>query len=217
MADTQKSVKSRSKRRRVDTDTVVTVPQKLVRYHHHSHPHKLFQTIVRSMTIFCDNQNCKRRLFNNEVDYVCFRCNFDLCSRCFTLPADSESTTSLHDSDDEINEDIFFVPDRAPIRAKSVRIVATAEEAAQNAPTIIHVHRNAEEEEEDYDDEDEEVGDEERKENDDAEVNINPRHNRGDTVLTFENGNYDPVTSSMVNQLISNSNNHIVIHENHPE
>jgi len=108
---------------------------KLTRYHHASHPHKLFQTLVRDMAIFCDNQNCKRRLHHNEVDYVCFRCNFDLCAQCMTLPTETASVTCLHESDDDINEDVLFVPERAPVRAKTVRVCShRSEEPGDSGP-----------------------------------------------------------------------------------
>jgi hypothetical protein len=99
-----------------------TAPQKLERYRHASHCHKLFRTIVRNLGVFCDNENCKRRLHNNEVTYVCFRCNFDICSYCFTLPTEPSSMVDLNDSDNEVNEDVLFNPDRYLIKAKTVRI-----------------------------------------------------------------------------------------------
>lgn len=162
-------------------------PRKLTRYHHHSHPHKLFQTIIRNTLIFCDNQNCKRRLHNNEVDYVCFRCNFDLCSHCFSLPTEFNSVVELHESDTEVNEDVDFVPDRAPIRAKFVCI---------NPVSASDTKENEEEddEEDDDDDEDEEEDDEEEKKE---------PHESQNVTLTFEGDNYDWTTTRTVNQLIS--------------
>jgi hypothetical protein len=96
---------------------------KLQRYRHPSHTHKLFQNIIRSPSIFCDNQNCKRRLHMNEVTYTCFRCNFDLCAFCFLLPVETESYVDLNESDCEVNEDILFTPNRHIHKAKIVSIV----------------------------------------------------------------------------------------------
>ena len=95
---------------------------RLKRFVHPSHSHKLFRNIVRNMAIFCDNLNCKRRLHNNEVTYVCFRCDYDLCSRCYMLPTESGSVTDVNESDEDINEDVLFIPERFPVRAKSVRL-----------------------------------------------------------------------------------------------
>lgn len=120
------------------TSTTGTNPTKLQRYHHPSHPHKLFQSIIRNQKIFCDNLNCTRRIMHNEVSYVCFRCNFDLCSRCFELPTDPESQCALHESDQEINEDVHFFPSRYANVVKSVRIhqIEEKNEAVANGPMI---------------------------------------------------------------------------------
>jgi len=99
-----------------------TSTTKLERFAHPSHPHKLFRNIIRNTLTFCDNLNCKRRICHNEVTYVCFRCDFDLCAWCYTLPTERSSCHLLHESDDEVNDDIFFVPKRWVTRAGVVKV-----------------------------------------------------------------------------------------------
>lgn len=109
---------------------------KLIRYRHDSHPHKLFLNIVRGQqdSIFCNNRNCRRRVCTNEVVFTCFRCDFDLCHVCLRLPTDNDSITTLNESDDEINEEIFsFFPTRSVRRARSVSI---APNGASRVPRI---------------------------------------------------------------------------------
>lgn len=208
-----------------DTTTATTTiaPTRLTRYYHPSHPHKLFQNIVRSMTIFCDNQNCKRRLFNNEVDYVCFRCNFDLCARCFTLVTDADSIVPLHESDGEINEDVFFMPDRSPVRAKSVRTGKNTADVVPEATTTIHTHDGDDDDDDDDEEYEENTMDaDEKNDSDGKDNNNNNNTTTGNTeqptanaVITFENDNYDQMTSDAVNQLVSTSNGRIIIHHHH--
>lgn len=95
----------------------------LRRYRHPSHQHKLFLNIVRNMPIFCNNLNCKRRLGNNEVSYVCFRCDFDLCAHCFMLCTEATSYKPLEESDKDVNTDVLFRTERFPLSARTVRLV----------------------------------------------------------------------------------------------
>lgn len=131
-----------------------TIPTKLQRYHHPSHPHKLFQNIIRNQKIFCDNLNCTRRIMHNEVSYVCFRCNFDLCSRCIELPTEPESQRPLHESDREINEDVHFFPSRYAKVVKSVRIhkVEEKNETVAHGPVIRPLTASQESSDEDDND-----------------------------------------------------------------
>lgn len=94
----------------------------LPRFHHAAHSHKLFQTITRNISIFCDNANCARRILNGEVSYVCFKCDFDLCAHCFMLPADESSVVQLAPDDKMINEDVLFKASRYNTFAEKVRI-----------------------------------------------------------------------------------------------
>jgi hypothetical protein len=94
----------------------------LKRYRHPSHCHKLFQNIVRSISIYCDNENCRRRICNNEISYVCFRCDFDLCIHCFSLPTEPECVVELDSSDSFVNEQIDFYAERMQPRAKTVMV-----------------------------------------------------------------------------------------------
>ena len=100
------------------------IPIKLTRYRHPSHCHKLFLTFTRDTNIFCDNLNCKRRLHNNEVSFACFRCNFDLCAHCIRQPTSPSCVCDLSLSDQEVNEDVLFLPERHIKKPHSVTVCA---------------------------------------------------------------------------------------------
>lgn len=149
----------------------IDINLKLQRFAHPSHKHKLFQNIVRNMSIFCDNLNCKRKILNNEVSFVCFRCNYDLCARCYFLPTEETSVEMLSDSDEHVNEDVLFMPERYPARAKSVKIykqnncypnasvrVSNNQHSSQSTDTT-QKNSNSNENDNEYDDEDEDVDD----------------------------------------------------------
>ena len=172
---TQESKRNGEKRThdQIDQDVVLppTLPDnstKLSRFRHPSHPHKLFRNLVRNMAIFCDNQNCKRRLYNNEVSYVCFRCNYDLCQHCFLLPTEAASVVLLHESDDDVNEDVLFVPDRYVPKAKTVRILTEEEKLnlpenkyQQEDPGMSELLNNGNDDDDDDDDDEDDEEEEE--------------------------------------------------------
>lgn len=95
--------------------------EKLVRYHHNCHKHKLFQNIIRHPEFFCDNINCGRRMHCKEVVYTCFKCNFDLCAYCFLLPSEPDCIVPLCEEDKNVNEDIYFIADRYKNSVKTVK------------------------------------------------------------------------------------------------
>ena len=206
--------------------------KKLQRYHHPSHPHKLFQNIIRNQKIFCDNLNCTRRILNNEVSYVCFRCNFDLCSRCFDLQTDPESCCTLHESDNEVDENVHFFPSRYASVAKSVRLHRENETDSKHdtnrpGPQIVDSSSSSEEDDEE-DDEDEDNDQEDNNNN----QNESDRHeqkqphlsqpseiqqNRArEFILTFHNENLDELTSDRINTFINNSRGEVTIRRHSP-
>jgi len=132
---------------------------KLERFAHPSHPHKLFRNIIRNTLTFCDNLNCKRRIYHNEVTYVCFRCDFDLCAWCYTLPTERSSFHPLHESDDEVNDDVFFVPKRWVARAGVVKVKKQKQKSEEN------MEEEEEKQEEEKQEEEEEEEEEEDKKN----------------------------------------------------
>ena len=190
--------------------------QKLNRYRHPSHRHKLFQTIVRNMNIFCDNQNCKRRLFNNEVDYVCFRCNYDLCARCFILPTEPQSTVPLAESDSEINEDVLFIPERSPIVAKSVR---TTTDTTIQPQTVVYEHRTDrdgnDDGNDDGDDDENTIIIDSDEVNDENQQRQPTDPNNAHIMVTFQSDNYDGITSEQISRIISHTHGNVFV-PNHP-
>lgn len=183
------------KKNRKNAINTTTAPQKLERYRHASHCHKLFRTIVRNLGVFCDNENCKRRLHNNEVTYVCFRCNFDLCSYCFTLPTDPYSMVDLNDSDNEVNEDVLFQPDRYIIKAKTVRTMNIIK-----IPSSLGGHME--------DDDEENCDDEKNDEHEDELEEFDFHHEVMEEKLESQpNINFGSTTGSALNQSLYNNNN----------
>jgi hypothetical protein len=188
--------------------------KKLCRYRHPSHPHKLFRNLVRNMAVFCDNQNCKRRLYNNEVSYVCFRCNYDLCQYCYLLPTEPASYMPLHDSDEDINEDILFVPDRYVPKAKTVRILTEDEKLQReesnnniNDPNNQHnqgVEDDEDEDEEENEDEEEDYDEEDEDEDEDEVYEDDQKHDN------IDNDNDD---EDYVPPEIKQNNNNVVVDE----
>lgn len=163
---------------------------KLRRWHHPSHPHRLFRTIVRNAAIFCDNKNCKRRLQNNEVTYVCFRCDFDLCAFCYMLPTDENSVCDLADSDDEVNEDVLFMPDRFPGKAKCVRIEENKFEDEESE--VLHLRTLQT---------DESVGLAPHGQSE--EMLGSNSHGSHVATITFESQEYDDTITNSVNEMLS--------------
>lgn len=92
-----------------------TVPTKFIRYRHPSHRHKLFLTITRR-TVYCDNQHCQNSIDMGETVFTCFRCDFDLCSKCFQLNSTEE--VPLAEDDCDVNETTFV-----PFSTQSFNVV----------------------------------------------------------------------------------------------
>lgn len=198
---------------------------KLKRYHHPSHKHKLFLNINRRNTIFCDNINCKKRIGNNEVSYVCFQCDFDLCVHCFNLPTDKNSVCELDDSDKFINEDIYFQCERYQERAKTVLI---QDNATRN---VVNANENNYDDDEndipcvdenDENDENDEEYDEDYDENDNSEITTDEKTDQKadqkteskaaeskteskQILFTVQNNEYDEETNRLINNFIQNS------------
>lgn len=78
-----------------------SVPSIFTRYRHPGHRHRLFMmTGITGRQ--CDHTMCKKSIAGPETIFSCFRCNFDLCSKCFQL--DTEVTVPLSPRDAEVNE-----------------------------------------------------------------------------------------------------------------
>ena len=63
------------------------LPERLPRYRHESHCHRLFAVICRQNGHTCDNSNCRKIINSGNPMFCCLKCNFDLCGRCFAMPA----------------------------------------------------------------------------------------------------------------------------------
>ena len=177
---------------------------KLMRYHHPSHPHKLFQNIVRNMSIFCNNLNCKRRLGNNEVSYVCFRCDFDLCAHCFFLPTEPSSIVQLDEIDSKINDDVLFRTERFPLQTRTVRTVDVHDDEEDifrsrpfpvrinqpnnNVPTLIQQMPSS--------------TSTQQASNQQAE-SVQPMHQTSVESFTFESPEYDSLVTDTVTDLVN--------------
>ena len=149
--------------------------KKLTRFRHPCHKHKLFINFVRDMAIFCDNKNCRRRLNNHEVSFVCFQCNFDLCAHCFALPTEAESACDLSDSDENVNEDILFQSERSQIRAKFVRLVPHHHHHQHHSSD-----QNDNQTDSDYENNEDDIDDEEDEEDEDEDYNDDGDGDDGD-------------------------------------
>lgn len=82
------------------------VPDFFQRFRHGSHKHRLFAVFGNDNRV-CDNSNCEIRISSQDTHFMCPRCDFDLCQKCFRL--DSSTHTPLADDDDEIDDRIFTV------------------------------------------------------------------------------------------------------------
>lgn len=196
----------------------------LPRFHHNSHQHKLFQTITRDISIFCDNVNCARRILNGEVSYVCFKCNFDLCAHCFMLPTDESSVVQLAPDDKIINEDVLFKASRYNTFAEKVRIDKDASARAVNnedGVSSFNVHIQQQEQNEDDEEEFVPMDDDNDGEDELTSVDVEPTtsipqqrlvqptaENKEDVEdqpvqIRLSNPNYDTQTNASVNHLLS--------------
>lgn len=189
--------------------------QLLPRFHHNSHQHKLFQTITRNISIFCDNVNCARRILNGEVSYVCFKCDFDLCAHCFLLPTVESSIVQLAADDQLINEDALFKASRYNTFAENVRIDKEAtERAVNNEDNTFDVQLQPHNEDftaMEQDDEEEDVDDDGDVTEPESNPTTNPSQSNENKELVddhpvqirLNNPTYDTQTNASVNYMLS--------------
>lgn len=78
------------------------VPAKFTRYRHPSHHHRLFMIISLGHN-YCNNKNCNININSNKTMFRCFRCDYDLCDRCFQLST-STAPVPLAEDDNDVNE-----------------------------------------------------------------------------------------------------------------
>ena len=94
----------------------VLIPVKFDRYRHPSHCHRLFMIISQGHNT-CNNKNCCINIANCKTIFRCFRCDYDLCGRCFQLDTGLEPVP-LAEDDEQINEKTVD-----PIDSSSFRVV----------------------------------------------------------------------------------------------
>jgi hypothetical protein len=99
---------------------------KLTRFRHDSHKHKLFRTMILDDGLLCKNTRCRREIVRQEIVYNCPRCNYNLCAHCFTLPTDEDTIIELDETDKDIKEDVLF------LLKNSVPYIATSVNTVQN-------------------------------------------------------------------------------------
>ncbi len=68
---------------------IVNLPERFPRYRHGSHKHRL-ACDKGSHGHHCDNRSCSVEISPNATRFCCRSCDYDLCARCFCLPATSE-------------------------------------------------------------------------------------------------------------------------------
>ena len=78
------------------------VPAKFIRYRHPSHKHRLFMVISFGHN-YCNNLNCRINIAQGKTIFRCFRCDYDLCEKCFQLDF-NEDMVPLADDDKTVNE-----------------------------------------------------------------------------------------------------------------
>jgi len=169
---------------------------RLPRFKHDSHPHRLFRNIIREVNVQCDNQHCKRILGEMETSYTCFRCDFDLCVRCFYLQTEQQSIEHLHDSDNDICDDEYLIlcndiPIATSVRTQSVTPQDVIAHEMIPHEMIVHSTNNSNETNND---------------NNNNNTMFNPIAN-----ITFESGEYDLQTTEQVNTLLASMTGHVAI------
>jgi len=102
--------------------TADKLPDKLPRYYHPSHEHRMFINIVRfPQTVTCANLHCQRNIQFGEIFLNCQRCDYDLCGECFRKPlASNVPAFELAESDNEIEDSTTFRTFRYPSQVKAV-------------------------------------------------------------------------------------------------
>ena len=80
----------------------VVVPPKFDRYRHPSHHHRLFMIISQGHNS-CNNKNCSVNISYSKTMFRCFRCDYDLCGKCFQIGTASDPVP-LADDDQYVNE-----------------------------------------------------------------------------------------------------------------
>jgi len=74
------------------------VPSRFTRYRHPSHKHRLFM-LKGLANHCCDNTSCNKSISQRDTIFRCFRCDFDLCERCFQLGSTKCVPLSPRDAD----------------------------------------------------------------------------------------------------------------------
>ena len=146
------------------------------------------------------------------------------------LPTETQSTVSLAESDSEINEDVFFIPERSPVVARTVRI--STDETLQ--PQTV-VHDGDENNDDDGDGDENNDGDDNGDEHNDGDGDGNentifignsneilqqqqqqqPTGPNAHIMVTFQSENYDGVTSEQISRIISHTHGDVFI-PHHP-
>jgi hypothetical protein len=78
------------------------VPLKFTRYRHPSHRHRLFMIISFGHNS-CNNKKCGIQIRANKTIFRCFRCDYDLCGKCFQLGTTGEPVP-LAEDDNHVDE-----------------------------------------------------------------------------------------------------------------
>jgi hypothetical protein len=78
------------------------VPDKFTRYRHPSHIHRMFMILSFGHNS-CNNKNCRSNIRCNKTLFRCFRCDYDLCSKCFQLSTIGDPVP-LAEDDNDIDE-----------------------------------------------------------------------------------------------------------------
>jgi hypothetical protein len=78
------------------------VPAKFTRYRHPSHKHRMFMIISFGHNT-CNNNNCRNLVQSNNTLFRCFKCDYDLCGKCFQLGT-KEDPIPLAEDDANIND-----------------------------------------------------------------------------------------------------------------
>jgi hypothetical protein len=78
------------------------IPERYPRYRHGIHQHRLFVGFGH-IALQCDA--CRKEIGRDETRFFCYRCNFDLCARCFCLPP--FTTVPLSEDDATIDDSVL--------------------------------------------------------------------------------------------------------------
>lgn len=112
------------------------LPEKLPRFRHPAHQHRMFLNIARfPQSVECDNLNCRRAIQFSETFLSCVRCDQDLCNSCFQRPLDPmEDVVPLAESDDEVDDRVMFSTFRFKNKTVNVRLNKMASKKHPGTP-----------------------------------------------------------------------------------